>query len=81
MQEEKVSDQIVKNIFSFKATYAANLAKTGGIESFYLASFEVNLEKHPDANPPSRKLGLVRFPENPAPFWGPKARAKSAKAE
>jgi tRNA (guanine26-N2/guanine27-N2)-dimethyltransferase len=40
----------------------------------------VDLTRHEAANPPSRKAGLTRFPENPVPFWGPKARAKSAKA-
>ena len=29
-----------------------------------------------DANPPSRIQKLARFPENPEPNWGPKARAK-----
>ena len=30
---------------------------------------------HPEANPKSRKEALVRFPENPAAFWGPGTRA------
>ncbi|XP_029727371.2 tRNA (guanine(26)-N(2))-dimethyltransferase [Aedes albopictus] len=30
---------------------------------------------HPDANPPSRKESLSRFPENPAAYWGPGTRA------
>lgn len=30
---------------------------------------------HPDANPPSRKESLSRFPENPAAHWGPGTRA------
>ena len=29
----------------------------------------------PGANPKSRSLRLVRFPENPEANWGPKARA------
>ena len=29
-----------------------------------------------DANPPSRKSKLARFPYNPEPNWGPKSRAK-----
>jgi tRNA (guanine26-N2/guanine27-N2)-dimethyltransferase len=33
--------------------------------------------KREEANPESRKLGLTRFPENPARFWGPKSRAKT----
>ncbi|KAK7870637.1 hypothetical protein R5R35_009133 [Gryllus longicercus] len=37
----------------------------------------VSLEKHPDANPNSRQMGLVRFQENPRPFWGPGTRAKT----
>uniref|UniRef100_A0A8W7P8W1 tRNA (guanine(26)-N(2))-dimethyltransferase n=1 Tax=Anopheles coluzzii TaxID=1518534 RepID=A0A8W7P8W1_ANOCL len=32
-------------------------------------------EIHPDANPPSRKESLSRFPENPAAHWGPGTRA------
>lgn len=30
---------------------------------------------HPDANPKSKRMGLVRFQENPLPFWGPGTRA------
>ncbi|XP_052897271.1 tRNA (guanine(26)-N(2))-dimethyltransferase-like [Anopheles moucheti] len=30
---------------------------------------------HPDANPPSRKESLSRFPENPTAHWGPGTRA------
>lgn len=30
---------------------------------------------HPEANPPSRKEAMVRFPENPAAYWGPGTRA------
>ncbi|XP_053664880.1 tRNA (guanine(26)-N(2))-dimethyltransferase [Anopheles marshallii] len=30
---------------------------------------------HPDANPPSRKESLSRFPENPTAYWGPGTRA------
>ncbi|KAL9707796.1 hypothetical protein quinque_011314 [Culex quinquefasciatus] len=37
---------------------------------------EYNLEDlHADANPPSRKESLSRFPENPAAHWGPGTRA------
>ncbi|KAK9464492.1 tRNA methyltransferase [Lipomyces arxii] len=38
-------------------------------------SFKVDFSPHPDANPPSRKIKLSRYPQNP-PNWGPKARAK-----
>jgi len=34
-----------------------------------------NFDAHPLGNPPSRKIKMVRFPENP-PHSGPKARAK-----
>ena len=34
-----------------------------------------NFELHPDANPPSRKFSLKRFPENPAACWGPGTRS------
>ena len=30
---------------------------------------------HPDANPGSRKAGMVRYQTNPEPDWGPKPRA------
>lgn len=30
---------------------------------------------HPLANPPSRKEALLRYPENPAAFWGPGTRS------
>jgi len=32
-------------------------------------------EIHPNANPPSRKDALARFPENPAAHWGPGTRS------
>ncbi|KAK9476160.1 N2,N2-dimethylguanosine tRNA methyltransferase-domain-containing protein [Lipomyces japonicus] len=38
-------------------------------------SFEVDFTPHAEANPPSRKIKIARYPENP-PNWGPKARAK-----
>ena len=37
-----------------------------------VASFKIRR----DAFPPSKVLKLARFPENPEPKWGPKARAK-----
>ncbi|TGZ72100.1 hypothetical protein CRM22_002289 [Opisthorchis felineus] len=39
----------------------------------------VDLTIHPDANPPSRTDGLVRYQPNPEKFWGPKARPKMPK--
>lgn len=36
---------------------------------------EYCFDLHPDANPESRKLGFVRFQENPLPFWGPGTKA------
>jgi tRNA (guanine26-N2/guanine27-N2)-dimethyltransferase len=30
---------------------------------------------HPEAEAPSRRLKLVRYQENPTPYWGPKAKA------
>ncbi|XP_058824535.1 tRNA (guanine(26)-N(2))-dimethyltransferase [Topomyia yanbarensis] len=39
-------------------------------------AIEYNLKDiHPNANPPSRKESLSRFPENPAAHWGPGTRA------
>jgi tRNA (guanine26-N2/guanine27-N2)-dimethyltransferase len=37
---------------------------------------EASFSVRKDANPPSRIQKLARFPENPEPNWGPKARAK-----
>ncbi|KAJ3359580.1 tRNA methyltransferase 1 [Allomyces javanicus] len=36
---------------------------------------KVDFKFHKAANPPSRKIKLVRFQENPEKNWGPKARA------
>lgn len=36
---------------------------------------EYSFEMHIDANPESKRMGLVRFQENPQPFWGPGTRA------
>lgn len=49
-------------------TPAYNILKTEP-EKEYL------FDLHPDANPQSRKLGFVRFQENPLPHWGPGTRA------
>jgi tRNA (guanine26-N2/guanine27-N2)-dimethyltransferase len=39
-------------------------------------SKEYDFDKiHPDANPPSRKEALTRYPENPAAHWGPGTRS------
>ncbi|KAL5109682.1 tRNA guanine 26 N 2 dimethyltransferase [Taenia crassiceps] len=41
----------------------------------------VSFEAHPDANPPSRASGLLRYQMNPEPNWGPKARpSRNAKS-
>ncbi|KAH9282980.1 tRNA (guanine(26)-N(2))-dimethyltransferase [Echinococcus granulosus] len=40
----------------------------------------ISFDPHPDANPPSRASGLLRYQINPQPNWGPKARPpRSAK--
>lgn len=36
---------------------------------------EYSFELHPEANPESKKLGFVRFQENPTPYWGPGTRS------
>lgn len=36
---------------------------------------DYNFALHPEANPPSRKEALSRFPENPAAHWGPGTRS------
>ncbi|CAL8105884.1 unnamed protein product [Calicophoron daubneyi] len=37
---------------------------------------KIDFTLHPDANPPSRVDGLVRYQQKPEKFWGPKARPK-----
>ena len=41
----------------------------------------VSFERHPESNPPSRQIKLVRFQENPEKNWGPKPRAKKLKQD
>ncbi|RVE42592.1 hypothetical protein evm_012761 [Chilo suppressalis] len=36
---------------------------------------QVDLSERPDANPGSRRAGVLRFQYNPVPHWGPGARA------
>jgi len=38
---------------------------------------DYSFELHPEANPESRQKGLVRYQENPLPFWGPGTRAQA----
>lgn len=38
-------------------------------------TFNISFDKRDDANPGSRQMKLVRFQENPQPFWGPGMRA------
>jgi hypothetical protein len=35
----------------------------------------ISFERHPDALAQSKERGISRFPENPQPNWGPKAKA------
>ena len=37
--------------------------------------YTICFDKHPDANPESRKANLKRFALNPQPNWGPKPKA------
>ena len=39
------------------------------------STVEVDFTEHSDANPLSRKMGLLRWQHNPERDWGPKARA------
>jgi tRNA (guanine26-N2/guanine27-N2)-dimethyltransferase len=41
----------------------------------------VDFTMHPDANPPSRRIKLVRFADNKGKNWGPKSRAKRRKVD
>jgi tRNA (guanine26-N2/guanine27-N2)-dimethyltransferase len=49
------------------------------LEAFEGGNDLVKFDIHPEANPASRKIRLVRYQENPTKFWGPKARAKALK--
>jgi len=47
-----------------------------------LPQLDACFDPHPDANPPSRSQGLLRWQMNPDRNWGPKPRAaKSGKEE
>lgn len=52
-----------------------------GLEAFEGGNELIRFDLHPEANPASRKVRLVRYQENPTKFWGPKARAKAIKLE
>ena len=41
-------------------------------------SIKVSFDLHCDANPESRKLGLIRYQMNPEKDWGPKPKAKKS---
>lgn len=43
--------------------------------------YKISFELHPNANPPSRKQGLLRWQINPEPFWGPRPRARVKEAD
>lgn len=61
-----------KNPVSAKRLTEAGVArKILSVESEQQYSFEM----HVNAKPESKRLGLVRFQENPQPFWGPGTRA------
>ena len=65
--------QSVKKLPAATSPAAKILAKEVGIE----VSFEIL----PSANPPSRKLNLLRYQQNPEPGWGPKCKAKKRRAD
>ncbi|XP_067120924.1 tRNA (guanine(26)-N(2))-dimethyltransferase-like isoform X1 [Centruroides vittatus] len=41
----------------------------------------INFDPHPEAEPLSRSLKLVRFQQNPKPHWGPKTKIKQRKKD
>ena len=43
------------------------------------ASMETDFTKHPDSVTASSRVKLVRYQQNPAPFWGPGTKAVSGK--
>lgn len=45
------------------------------------SSTDVSFETHSEANPPSRKIKLVRFEDHRGQNWGPKARAKKQRTD
>lgn len=44
-------------------------------QKYYIYSFIADFKIHKDAEPPSRKIKLVRYQQNPEKNWGPKPRA------
>ena len=36
---------------------------------------QISFARHKDAYPESRTIKIARYPQNPEPNWGPKARA------
>lgn len=36
---------------------------------------DLSFDLHPDCNPESKRKGLIRFQENPLPYWGPGTRS------
>jgi tRNA (guanine26-N2/guanine27-N2)-dimethyltransferase len=45
------------------------------INYFFTYSFIADFKIHKGAEPPSRKIKLVRYQQNPERNWGPKPRA------
>ena len=43
------------------------------------ADTETDFTKHPDSVTASSRVKLVRYQQNPTPFWGPGTRAVSGK--
>ncbi|TPX38214.1 hypothetical protein SmJEL517_g00413 [Synchytrium microbalum] len=67
---------------SFVKQHPIKTPKEGSLAAKILAtepSVEINFARHPDAEPPSRKIKMVRF-EVPAPNSGPKSRPGKRKA-
>ena len=47
-----------------------------GVYIYRLYRIQADFSPRPEANPPSRRLKLVRFQENPTDHWGPLPKAK-----
>ena len=42
---------------------------------------EANFEHHPNSVTVASKVNIVRYPPNPAPYWGPAKRASGSGAK
>lgn len=74
----KVIWDILRNWAKINPVHEKHIAKNPIIKAILSKEPETTSnfdEIHPDANPNSRQMALVRFPPNPTPNWGPGTRS------